>query len=373
MVFFEGQDIEPTLIRRIFSPFSAMEIRGLNHSAILPCARNSNSRYIWSTNTKSRHNSKALYFDAETAPHCGKYLNDMWNSHANNCELRWNPAKGRVEVYALRDILLSEVLGMDYGAPFWYQPHNGLTTRDQARRVQAYYQRSTLPWLPKPGTIKAPSNIQHTTPTPTARPPQPPTTNVPSSFVDLTAPPGPTDKGTQLPPPAATAPTLAPYISASDSISEQIISERRIINHHYGLDCTIRSCHNLGQGHRIQHPQLYRLCTGGLISGNRLRALLDLQGSTTPTIYTGHLDNWGRDPLRSNTPSRRLLQQLFSAHTVLFLHNHDNVHWGLSITLRKANHHHVLYLDSLNNRYPALEEDLTHFWTAPLARPMPSN
>ena len=45
------------------------------------------------------------------------------------------------------------------------------------------------------------------------------------------------------------------------------------------------------------------------------------------------------------------------------LHNHDNTHWGLSITLRKANHHHIIYLDSLNNRYPALEEDLTHFWT----------
>ena len=52
-----------------------------------------------------------------------------------------------------------------------------------------------------------------------------------------------------------------------------------------------------------------------------------------------------------------------SSATVLLLHNHDNVHWGLSITLRKANHHHVLCADSLNNRYPVLEEDLTHFWT----------
>ena len=34
--FFEGQEIGPTLIRRIFSPFSAMEVRGLNYSAILP-------------------------------------------------------------------------------------------------------------------------------------------------------------------------------------------------------------------------------------------------------------------------------------------------------------------------------------------------
>jgi hypothetical protein len=41
----------------------------------------------------------------------------MWNAHANNCELRWNPATGRVEVYALLDILLNEELGTDYGAP----------------------------------------------------------------------------------------------------------------------------------------------------------------------------------------------------------------------------------------------------------------
>ena len=75
------------------------------------------------------------------------------------------------------------------------------------------------------------------------------------------------------------------------------------------------------------------------------------------------MDNWVRDPLRTNTPSRRLLQQLFKAEAFLLLHNHDNLHWGLSITLRKANHHHVLYLDSLNLRYPALEEDLTQFRT----------
>ena len=36
MNFLEGQDFDPTLIRRIFSPFSAMKYRGLNHSATLP-------------------------------------------------------------------------------------------------------------------------------------------------------------------------------------------------------------------------------------------------------------------------------------------------------------------------------------------------
>ena len=32
--------------------------------------------------------------------------NDLWNSHANNCELRWNPATGKVEVYSLRTSFL---------------------------------------------------------------------------------------------------------------------------------------------------------------------------------------------------------------------------------------------------------------------------
>ena len=66
----------------------------------------------------------------------------MWNTHANNCELRWNPATGRVEVYAICDILLYEELGTDYGAPFWYQAYNGLATKVRARRIKNYYHRS---------------------------------------------------------------------------------------------------------------------------------------------------------------------------------------------------------------------------------------
>ena len=88
---------------------------------------------MWSTNTKNRHDPKALYFDAEKNNlYYSKYINDHWNAHANNCELRWNPATGRVEIYALRDISLNEELGIVYGASFWYQPHNGITTRTQA-------------------------------------------------------------------------------------------------------------------------------------------------------------------------------------------------------------------------------------------------
>ena len=73
----------------------------------------------------------------------------MWTALGNNCELKWNPATGRVEVYALRDIILNEELGTDYGPPFWYQAHNGLTTRDQAHQIQIYYRRATLPWYAK--------------------------------------------------------------------------------------------------------------------------------------------------------------------------------------------------------------------------------
>jgi hypothetical protein len=50
-------------------------------------ARNSTSLYLWSTNRSNRRNTKALYFDAATAPFYGKYLNDLWDPHANNCEL----------------------------------------------------------------------------------------------------------------------------------------------------------------------------------------------------------------------------------------------------------------------------------------------
>jgi hypothetical protein len=64
----------------------------------------------------------------------------------HNCAFRWNPTTGRVEAYALRDILLKEELGSDYDAPFWYQRHNGLSTIMQAQQVQAYYQQPELPW-----------------------------------------------------------------------------------------------------------------------------------------------------------------------------------------------------------------------------------
>ena len=79
---------------------------------------------MWSTNTKNRYDPKALYIDAENNLYYGKYINDHWNAHANNCELRWNRSTGRVEIYALRDISLNEELGIAYGAPFSQRHHH---------------------------------------------------------------------------------------------------------------------------------------------------------------------------------------------------------------------------------------------------------
>ena len=156
---------------------------------------------------------------------------------------------------------------------------------------------------------------------------RPPQSQTPAPVINLSSPPA-SPKDTQpSPPPKQRAPSVpAPYLSTSDTISEAAQAEKAYMDRSYGLDCTIWTRQNLGHGHRIQHPQLYRLCSGGLLSRDLLRALLELNGTSTPTIYTSHIGNWVRDPLRSNTPTRSLLQRLYKAEAVLLLHNHDNVH-----------------------------------------------
>ena len=50
------------------------------------------------------------------------------------------------------------------GPPFWYQAHNGLTTRDQAHQIQTYYRRATLPWYAKSSSHSGPQHpARHTT------------------------------------------------------------------------------------------------------------------------------------------------------------------------------------------------------------------
>ena len=129
-----------------------------------------------------------------------------------------------------------------------------------------------------------------------------------------------------IPKAPATNQPPAPALSSIAELSNATQVERNQIDRAYGLDCTIRTRQSLGRGHRIQHPQMYRLCTGGLLSGDLLRAHLELHSAPTPAIFSGHLDNWVRDPLRTNTPARRLLQQLYQAEAILLLHNHDNLH-----------------------------------------------
>ena len=58
------------------------------HQITATQARTSQSRYMWRTNATNRQNRKTLYIDAANAHHYGKYLNDMWNAHGNNCELK---------------------------------------------------------------------------------------------------------------------------------------------------------------------------------------------------------------------------------------------------------------------------------------------
>ena len=82
-----------------------------------------------------------------------------------------------------------------------------------------------------------------------------------------------------------------------------------------------------------------------------------------PNVCFKHMDNYVRDPTHSNVPSNQLLKELFSAQLLGLLHNHNGVHWGLSLMIHKGQRIHVLYLVSLNNIYPDLDNDLQHFWT----------
>ena len=332
------------------------------HQISALAASTSSSRYLWSTNTGHRRNSRALYFDASAANHYGKFINDKWNKHANNCEFRWNPATGRVEVYALRDIHLNEELGSDYDAPFWYQRHNGLTSLAQAQQVQSYYQQRKLPWystkpphtglpnqaastptppvhLGAPTSQSAPSEplttppTDSTTPSPTSSSPQSQDgkLNLPPAhlnYMDLTSSP------TASPTTATPNPTVQPIrpshlqLGTNSEVTQQLLDERRTIDRTYGLDCSIQSTRNISTDHRFHHPQLYRLCTGGLLTGDIIHAIMDIQNTMRPNVCFKHMDNYVRDPTHTNLPSARIIKDLFSAHLVGLLHNHNGLHWA---------------------------------------------
>ena len=43
------------------------------------------------------------------------------------------------------DVPLYKELGAAYNDPYWYRPHNGITTRAQAVQIQDYYNKTELP------------------------------------------------------------------------------------------------------------------------------------------------------------------------------------------------------------------------------------
>ena len=151
-------------------------------------------------------------------------------------------------------------------------------------------------------------------------------------------------------------------MGTNNAINQQILDERHTIDRLYGLERGIHSNCHIGNDHRFSHPQLYRLCTGGLLTGDIIHAILDIHNNMRPKVCFRHLDNYVRDPTHSNVPSHRLLKELFSAQLVGLLHNHNGAHWGLSLMLHKGQRIHVIYLDSLNNTYPELSNDLQLFW-----------
>ena len=203
----------------------------------------------------TKFNPHALYYDASNAPHYGKYLNDLWDHQANNCELRRNPATGQVEVYAIQDIPINAALGMAYDAPFWYQPENGLTNRQQAIQVKTYYQRSKLPpWKAQPQHLPPQPPLRthplQDSPPPTTQPQQlPHTVNTPN------IPPADCPNNDILAPCTQTRPFA---ISASTQIiSAQVANERQEVDRHYGLECTLNQPYRRTQQHELQHPTMY--------------------------------------------------------------------------------------------------------------------
>ena len=150
------------------------------------------------------------------------------------------------------------------------------------------------------------------------------------NYMDLTSTP---DTAPTAPSqPAAAQPSSPSPLSlgTNNSINPQILDERHTIDRLYGLECGIQSNCHIGNEHRFSHPQLYRLCTGGLLTGDIIHAILDIHNNMRPKVCFKHLDNYVRDPTHSNVPSHRLLKELFSAQLVGLLHNHNGVHWGLS-------------------------------------------
>jgi hypothetical protein len=128
-------------------------------------AQATESAYVW-TNSKNLHldwDPDALYFDARDNHHYGQMVNDSWSEAGNNCTLKWNAKRRRVEVWTVVDVPLYKELGAAYNDPYWYRPDNGIRTYEQAVQIRNYYNKTELPPY---GEYTAEANTQAVTPTP---------------------------------------------------------------------------------------------------------------------------------------------------------------------------------------------------------------
>ena len=123
------------------------------------------SAYVW-TNSKNLHldwDPEALYFDARDNHNYGQMVNDSWSETGNNCIIKWNAKRRRVEVWTIVDVPLYKELGAAYNDPYWYRTNNGIRTREQAEQIREYYNKSELPPY---GEAEVETNTQAVTPTP---------------------------------------------------------------------------------------------------------------------------------------------------------------------------------------------------------------
>ena len=72
-------------------------------------------------------------------------VNDSWSEAGNNCIIKWNTKRRRVEVWTVVDVPLYMELGAAYNDPYWYRLNNGVRTRQQAEQIREYYNKSELP------------------------------------------------------------------------------------------------------------------------------------------------------------------------------------------------------------------------------------
>jgi hypothetical protein len=63
-------------------------------------AQVSDSEYIWSNSKNLQLDCypEALYFNARTNLHYGKYADESWSEEGNNCLIKWNPIRRLVEI-----------------------------------------------------------------------------------------------------------------------------------------------------------------------------------------------------------------------------------------------------------------------------------